>query len=79
VGRIPSTTPRRWTGRPRGRPKGEARELLLIRVRPDQREALERLAEAERAARGGKRLDLSRIVRALLDKALRLKPPPEGG
>ncbi len=71
-------TPRKWTGRPPGRPKGstgEPRAVMLVSLRPDQREALERLAEKERAARGGKRLDLSRVLRAIIDKALRLRSP----
>jgi len=71
-------TPRRWTGRPPGRPKGstgEARVVMLVRVRPDQRAALEQLAEKDRAARGGKVRDLSRVLRTILDKALRLKAP----
>jgi hypothetical protein len=65
-------TPRKWTGRPRGRPKlpdasKVTRELLTLRLRPDQRAALERIAEAERARRGGVRLDLSRLVREAID------------
>ena len=47
----------------------------LLRIRPDQRAALEELAEAERAEHGWKRLDLSRVVRRLLDKVLKLKAP----
>jgi hypothetical protein len=48
---------------------------MLVRVRPDQRAALEQLAEKDRAARGGKVRDLSRVLRTILDKALRLKAP----
>jgi len=50
---------------------------MLVRVRPDQRAALELLAEKDRLARGGKLRDLSRVLRAILDKALRLKPPAD--
>jgi hypothetical protein len=70
--------PRRKTGRPPGRPKGsvgEPREVMTIRLRPDQREALERLAVKERADRGAARLDISAVLRRLLDKVLRLRPP----
>jgi hypothetical protein len=72
---IMQRMPRRKTGRPPGRPKGEPRELLLLRVRPDQAEALRKRAAKERDARGGKRLDISSVLRALLDKVLRLRPP----
>jgi hypothetical protein len=71
-------SPRRKTGRPPGRPKGstgEPRVVMLVRLRPDQRAALERLAEKDRLARGGKARDLSRVLRGILDKALRLRPP----
>jgi hypothetical protein len=33
-----------------------------VRVRPDQAEALRELAEKERDARGGKRLDISSVL-----------------
>ncbi len=46
---------------------------MTLRLRPDQRAALERLAERDRKAADGKRLDLSRVVRWCIDKALRLK------
>ncbi len=50
---------------------------MTLRLRPDQRAALERLAERDRRAMGGKRRDLSPIVRWCIDKALRLKAPKE--
>ena len=68
-------TPRRWTGRPPGRPKGEAHVVMTLRLRPDQRDALEELAEQDRVERGLRRPDLSRVLRAILDKALRPRPP----
>lgn len=42
-----------------------------MRLRPDQRAALEIIAEQERAARGGKRLDLSALIREAIDAWLK--------
>ena len=73
-------TPRKWTGRPPGRPKGSTgavRVMMLVRLRPDQRAALERLAEQDRRGRGLRRLDLSAALRRLLDTVLGLKAPAE--
>ncbi len=56
---------------------------MTVRLRPDQRDALEELAEQERqerereTPRRAKRLDISTVLRAIIDKALRLKPPKE--
>jgi hypothetical protein len=44
---------------------------MTLRLRPDQREALEWIAEKERAKRGGVRLDLSALVRAAIDAWLK--------
>lgn len=69
---------RQPTGRPRGRPRGwrgEEHVVMTVRLRPDQRDALEARATGETEARGGRRLDISRVLRAIIDKALRLKPP----
>jgi hypothetical protein len=48
---------------------------MTLRIRTDQRAALEALAEKDRVARGGRARDLSAVLRRLLDKVLRLKPP----
>jgi hypothetical protein len=62
-------TPRKWTGRPPGRPRGPKRTLLLVRLEPRQAKELRRLAKA-RAKETGVRLDVSAIVRELLDRAM---------
>ncbi len=61
-------TPRKATGRPPGRPRGPKRTLLLVRLEPRQAKELRRLAKA-RAKETGDRLDVSAIVRELLDRA----------
>jgi hypothetical protein len=68
--------PRPKTGRPPGRPKGTTGELLVQRtvyLRPDQVHQLEARAAAAAAERGLQRPDFSRVLRGLLDRALRLK------
>ncbi len=60
-------TPRPLTGKPVGRPP-LGRALLTVRLRPDQAKELRRLAKA-RAKETGDRLDVSAIVRELLDRA----------
>ena len=62
-------TPRKATGRPPGRPRGPRRTLLLVRLEPRQAKELRRLAKA-RAKETGGRLDVSAVVRELLDRAL---------
>lgn len=62
-------TPRKATGRPPGRPRGPKRKLLLVRLEPRQAAELRRLARARAKASGG-RLDVSAVVRELLDRAL---------
>ncbi len=72
--RIRRVTPRRWTGRPPGRPKGakgDARALVTVRLTPEQRAALNRIAEQDRRARGAGRRDVSRLVREAIDLWLR--------
>jgi hypothetical protein len=39
----------------------------MVRIRPDQRAALVRAAEKERARRDGVRLDVSAVVREAID------------
>ncbi len=62
-------TPRPLTGRPVGRPAGPRRAVLTVRVRPDQAKALRRLARL-RAKETGGALDVSAVLRELLDRAL---------
>lgn len=67
----PTMSPRKPTGKPPGRRKGPERELLLVRLRPDQARALRELAARE-TDRG--QLDVSGTLRRILDRALKLKP-----
>ena len=72
----PTMSPRKPTGRPVGRPPGilgPKRSLLLVRLRPDQAAALRRLAAKE--SEPGRRVDVSGLLRRIIDKALRLKAP----
>lgn len=62
-------TPRKWTGRPPGRPAGPKRTLLLVRLEPRQAKELRRLAKA-RAKETGGRFDVSALIRELLDRAM---------
>lgn len=61
-------TPRPLTGKPVGRPP-LGRVLLLVRLEPRQAKELRRMAKA-RAKETGGRLDVSAVVRELLDRAL---------
>ncbi len=62
-------TPRPLTGKPVGRPAGPRRAVLTVRIRPDQAKALRRLARDRAKATGGP-LDVSAVLRELLDRAL---------
>jgi hypothetical protein len=57
--------------RPPGRPRGPSRAITIVRFRPDQRDAIERLVAA-RPPRAGKP-DYSGVVRDLVDEALRAR------
>ena len=61
--------PRPLTGKPVGRPAGPKRAVLTVRIRPDRAKALRRLAR-ERAKATGGQLDVSAVLRELLDRAL---------
>lgn len=69
---------RRATPRKRGpgRPEGsgvKGHVLLMVSLRPDQREAL--VTRAEQRRKRGERPPISEVVREALDKALGTKPP----
>lgn len=63
-------SPRKPTGRPAGRPRGPRRVVLLIRFTPGQARAIRAEAKRRQRASRAPQLDLSAVVRELVDRAL---------
>lgn len=66
-----ATAGKRPVGRPKGSGKGEEHVPVLVQLRKDQRDEL-RARALERASDGG-RLDVSRVLREILDHAFTVR------
>lgn len=69
----PTMSPRKWTGRPPGRPKGPKLEQLTVYLEPRQAATLRRRAAAAAKARGVTRPDVSAMLREAIDVWLKTR------